>query len=740
MKKLMLIFLVISTTLLAQNKVIVTVSDSLNDSFLIGANVFVKSIQVGGVTDKEGKAVLKNIPKGNYLLTVSYVGYNSKKLLVKFPDKNGKKTIKVYLLPKDVKSDQVVITSTRTNGVEADSPVRVEVLGLDEVNEEIGIRPGNISKLLGETSGVIVQQLSPISGTVSFRLQGLPGQYTQLCKDGMPVNSDFSSGLTLLQIPPLDLEQVEVVKGPSSVFYGNGAVAGFVNLVTRKPVKGGGLELVLNRTSKKGTDLSSFYSDKFNNLGVTFLTSFSNQSAADVAGNGYTDIPEFTQFTIAPKLFWDIDENSNLEVGINVFYENRLGGSMYAVHNGSDSLHPSLERNKSNRYGATVKYKREIGNRTELNFRSNYSYYNRNWFLSRSIYLSDGYFAGKNIDSFSELSLLTQLNNHTIVSGINYSLNYFKETDDYSYDNTMYNYDYSIGGIFLQDDWKISNKIIVQPAIRIDFMKDYSPIYLPHFSVMYKFTDNFSSRISLGSGYKMPTIFELNLDSKDIVWHYVHKPNYLRFPPVRETGNGANLDFNYKLVIDEFVMKINQSFYYTRIQNGLISGLMPDVDFGPVIFYNGATLISKGFDTNLYFAFDEFEVFADYSYVDVNKTVDNNTFPLALTPKNKLNLTFTYEEEGSWRTGFEAFYTDKQSVPIGLNYFTDSKPYWIYGIMFEKFFNNSSVIINVENILDNRQSKYEKLVSGTDEYPSFAQIYMPTEGIVANLAVRIKIK
>ena len=60
--------------------------------------------------------------------------------------------------------------------------------------------------------------------------------------------------------------------------------------------------------------------------------------------------------------------------------------------------------------------------------------------------------------------------------------------------------------------------------------------------------------------------------------------------------------------------------------------------------------------------------------------------------------------------------------------------------MFEKFFNNSSVIINVENILDNRQSKYEKLVSGTDEYPSFAQIYMPTEGIVANLAVRIKIK
>ncbi len=734
MKKLALILILISTTVFAQNKVIVTAADSLNDSFLIGANVFIKSLQIGGATNQEGKVVIKNIPKGNYILTVSYVGYKSKNVAVIFGNNKSTRSLKVLLVPEDINSGQILITSTRVNGVADDSPVKVEVLGLEEVNEEIGIRPGNISKLLGETSGVILQRLSSVSGTVSFRLQGLPGQYTELCKDGMPIYSGFSSGLTLLQIPPLDLEQVEVVKGPSSVFYGNGAVAGFVNLVTRKPVKDGGLELVLNRTSKKGTDISSFYSDKFNNLGITLLSSFSNQSAVDVAGNGYTDLPKFTQFTITPRFFWDINENSTLELGLNIFYENRIGGDMYAVTNGSDSLHTFLERNKSNRYGASVKYKRKFGNSTQLNFRSNYSYYNRNWFLSRNKYLTNGYFAGKNINSFSELSLLTQIGKQTIVGGINSSLNYFKETDNFS-NNTMYDYDYFIGGVFLQDDWRISDEITVQPAIRVDFSKKYTPIYLPHLSVLYKFTDNFSSRISLGSGYKMPTIFELNLNDEDIVWHNVLKPSYLKSPLERETGNGMNIDFNYKYLFDEFVMKINQSFYYTRIKNGLIAGIIPDVDLNHKIFYNGAALESKGFDTNLYFAFDEFEVFADYSYVNVNKTVNGNTSPLELTPNKKLNLTFTYEEEGSWRTGFEAFYTGEQY----LSYSEETKPYWIYGIMFEKFFPNSSVILNVENVLDNRQSKYSNLVAGTDNGPSFSPIYMPTEGIVGNIAVRIKI-
>ncbi len=741
MKNLWLFFCLVffGNLLFAQNSLSVIVKNANTNSPLIGANVYFDSLHIGGSTDNSGFVKISNIPDGKFVISVTHFGYKKRAISVTITKKKKENKLKILLTPESVTTKNIIVTSTRINEVVEDSPVKVEILGQKEVNEGIAKRPEDISKVLAKISGAVIQPLSPIFGTLSFRLQGLPGQYSQLLKDGMPIFSDFSSGLTLLQIAPLDLERVEVVKGPSSFFYGNGAVAGFVNLITKKPVKNGGLELVLNRTTKNGTNISSYYSNKFNNLGVTFLTSFSNQSAVDVAHNSYTDIPEFSQFTINPKLFWNIDESSNLEVGLNVFYENRLGGNMFAVANGSDTLHPFLEKSKSNRYGATVKYNKRFGNNLELNFKSNYSYYKRNWFLSQNKYLFNGYYNGESKDAFSELSLLSKLHNHTIVGGVNYSLNYFKVTDSFIKNSIIheYDYDYSIGGIFLHDNWNITNKIIIQPALRVDFMKDYSPIYLPHLSLMYKFTDNFSGRISFGRGYKMPTIFELNLNSEIIVWHYVRKTEIPQFRIVRETANGANIDFSYKLQINDIIMKINQSFYYTDVQNGLMIGLRPDVDFGPVIFYNGTAFLSKGFDTNLCFTFDEFELFADYSYMDVSKTIYDKTSSLSLTPKNKLNLTFTYEKERSWRTGVEAFYTDNRVSPNN-NLLPQS--YWIYGVMFEKFFSNSSVVINIENVLDNRQSKYAKIVQGSNEYPYILQSYMPTEGIIGNLALRIKIK
>ena len=70
-----------------------------------------------------------------------------------------------------------------------------------------------------------------------FGIQGLDGRYTQILKDGFPIYSGASSGLGLLQIPPLDLKQVEVIKGSASTLYGGGAIAGLVNLISKTPTQ-----------------------------------------------------------------------------------------------------------------------------------------------------------------------------------------------------------------------------------------------------------------------------------------------------------------------------------------------------------------------------------------------------------------------------------------------------------------------------------------------------------------------
>ena len=55
------------------------------------------------------------------------------------------------------------------------------------------------------------------------------------CRDGLPLFGQQVGGLGLLQIPPMDLGQVEVIKGAASALYGAGAMGGVVNLMSRRP-------------------------------------------------------------------------------------------------------------------------------------------------------------------------------------------------------------------------------------------------------------------------------------------------------------------------------------------------------------------------------------------------------------------------------------------------------------------------------------------------------------------------
>ena len=94
--------------------------------------------------------------------------------------------------------------------------------------------PGDIVMMLNEMGGMRVQATSPSLGAASVRMQGMRGRYTRFFSDGLPLFGEVG-GLGLLQIPPMDLGQVEVIKGVASSLYGAGAMGGVVNLVSRRP-------------------------------------------------------------------------------------------------------------------------------------------------------------------------------------------------------------------------------------------------------------------------------------------------------------------------------------------------------------------------------------------------------------------------------------------------------------------------------------------------------------------------
>src|SRR5262249_56549381 len=112
--------------------------------------------------------------------------------------------------------------------------------------------PGDIVMMLNEMGGLRVQATSPSLGAAGVRIQGMRGRYTRFLSDGLPLFGEQVGGLGLLQIPPVDLGQVEVIKGVASSLYGAGAIAGVVNLVAKRPTARS-QDLLVDRSSRGAT-------------------------------------------------------------------------------------------------------------------------------------------------------------------------------------------------------------------------------------------------------------------------------------------------------------------------------------------------------------------------------------------------------------------------------------------------------------------------------------------------------
>src|SRR6185503_15969090 len=115
--------------------------------------------------------------------------------------------------------EQVTVYATRTDARLQDSPTRVEVLGQEEIEEKTLMTPGDIVMMLNEMGGLRVQTTSPALGAASVRIQGMRGRYTRFLSDGLPLFGEQAGSFGIMQIPPIDLGQFEVIKGVASSLY-----------------------------------------------------------------------------------------------------------------------------------------------------------------------------------------------------------------------------------------------------------------------------------------------------------------------------------------------------------------------------------------------------------------------------------------------------------------------------------------------------------------------------------------
>jgi outer membrane receptor for ferrienterochelin and colicins len=712
------ILLVCSARTFAQHTLRLSIKTSEEKKTLAGASAIISSINKAAVADSSGMAIFTNLSPGTYIINISHIGLQEQEVSVIVPQP-GDKPLEV-LLPESEEEgeDEVIVTATRTSRSIKDIPTRVETISGEELAEKGNMKPSDIRMMLNESTGIQTQQTSATSYNSSIRIQGLDGRYTQILRDGLPLYAGFSGGLSLMQIAPLDLKQVEVIKGSSSTLYGGGAIAGLVNLVSKTPTAKRELSFIANGTSARGVDLSGFYSQRFNHLGLTVFGSRNTGAAYDPAGIGLTAIPKFERYTINPRLFM-YGNKTNANVGFSYITEDRIGGSMDHIKNGTPGY---FEKNNTDRFTTQAALQHTLTNNSHIEFKSSYSRFNRQITIPAYI------FEGVQQSSYSELNVNSKREKTYWIAGINFITDDFREEPHST--TSLRNYHYNTFGTFVQNTWTPVDNFTLETGLRGDYVKEYGFELLPRISAMYRITPALTARLGGGLGYKTPTVF--NEEAEKIQFKNI-------LPINNQTANnersiGGNLDINYKATIaGEVNLAINQLFFYTRLNKPLV---LITTGANELQFVNaGGRIDTKGIETNLRFTWQDFKLFLGYTYADVNSHYNNTKSWFPLTARHRLNNVLMYEQEGKLKIGLEAYYFSPQKLSDGAT----GRSYWICGLMTEKLWEHFSLFVNFENMLDTRQTRFDTIYTGTIDNPVFRDIYAPVDGFVVNGGIKIRL-
>jgi len=545
----------------------------------------------------------------------------------------------------------------------------------------------NISILLRESTGIQMQQTSANSANQSIRIQGLDGRYTQILKDGFPIFGGFSSGLSIMQIPPLDLKQVDIIKGSASTLYGGGAIAGLVNLITK----------------------------------VSLYTSGHLQKAYDVNKDDFSDIPKVKSLSINPALYYNFDESTQLRVALTSAFENRLGGDITAIQDEPNSEHTFTEENNSDRIATQISFQKQFSENTNLTVKNSIN------FFDRTITVPNFIFDGKQTASYTEVSYSTKQKETDLVFGTNVWTDQFSETPNNQ--NLIRDYSNNTFGLFAQSTFPVSGKATIEGGVRMDYNTNYDWFVLPRINLLMTINKNLTSRIGGGLGYKLPTIFTEETETR----------SYRNILPITinstkaETSMGINWDINYKnILFDKISFSMNNLLFYTRLSDPLI---LTQSNENLYTFENAiGKASSRGIETNIKLGYEDLKLFLQYALIDARLDYNGINQQKPLTPKHNAGAVLMYEDE-KWRIGYEVYYTGAQTLSNA----STVPEYWMMGLLVARQVGMFNVFVNFENFTDTRQSKFQDIVIPPHATPSFSEIWSPTDGFIFTAGVRINL-
>jgi len=639
-----------------------------------------------GLTGRDGTLTL-SVPLGPIDVVVTRFGYDPASAPVDVRSGDDLR-VTIELNARSEFEETIIVAATRSERRIEDTPLRVEVVPAEEVQEKIAMTPGDVSMLLAETNGLRVQSTAPSVGGASVRIQGLRGRYTQVLSDGLPLYGSQSGSIGLLQIPPMDLAQVEVIKGVASALYGMSAIGGVVNLVSRRPrVDAPERELLVNRTSHRGTDAALWIAQSVNDRwGVSLLGGAHWQGRSDLDSDGWADLPAFRRVQARPRLLWDTGTGRSILVTVGLMNEHRDGGTMPGAAAPDGRSHPeNLDTNRADA-GLVGRFATSKGQVLAVRASAVTQRHDR---LLGDIREDD-----RSSTWFGEVSLTGTTGAHTWVAGGAAQRDTFRSTQVPRFD-----FSYSTPGVFIQDDVAFGRRLTLSASGRLDRHNTLGTFVSPRVSALFRPHGTVTTRLSAGRGHFAPLPFTEETDATGltpIAPLGALEPEHARNYSADVTWNRAPLEITTTLfssrVANALMFRSQEGRYPARIVNAE----QPTRTQGTEIIARYRT--------------DGLTAIATHMYVwstEVDGRADSRR-EVPLNPRHSASFDLMWDVGGA-TLGVELFYTGRQALED--NPFRErGAAYTLVGILLTRRVGPALLFVNAENVTDVRQTKREPLL------------------------------
>ena len=677
----------------------------------------VRSESGSATTDASGQARL-SLPAGLRSLVVTRIGFVPKRLSVMVVgDSTVSVTVDIAMEDKMAMLEAVTVSAARTERLVEKTPLRVEVLDQMEVDENTLMAPSGITMLLNETPGLRVLPASPTLGTGSVRILGLSGQYTAMLADGLPLYGGAASALGPLDISPVDLKRVELIKGAASALYGGQALGGVINLISKTPT--GQKEVLLNRRTMGVTDAATWLSQRLSdNSGLSLLMSGTAQSAADPDGDGWGDQPRASRWNIRPRFSSNDASGLSLFVTAGYGYDDREGGTLGTAVAPDGS--PFREGLTGRRADAGLTLRVPQGDSGNVAVRLAASSNGRERAFGSGPVERDRISTG-----FAEITRTWKSERSAVVLGA------AVQGDAYHNKlNTAFDHDWVTPGLFATGDRDLG-PLTVSASVRGDHHPVAGLQLTERLAILARPTEEWSVRVSGGTGFAPPASMTEEVEAIGL---RAIQASTLR----AEQSVGGMIDVNGRalgaeLLLTGYASSIERAIQLVDLGDPSRSGALRNA--------RGATQVGGAEGAAIWRFGGDNKFLLTYGYARGTRP-DAQTAerkPVPLLNRHRVGADLMLEKPGVYRMGIEGTYYGRQFLDDD-PYASQTRPYLYAMALAVRQFGPLEIIANFENLLNVRQTDYQSLVrpSPTVGGRWTTDVWAPLEGFMANVAVRYR--